>query len=526
LQEQGGGKIQIFEAAHPWQHVRPVGEDIIKGDLLIMPYQEIRPIDVASLLNAGVFSVTVFPRPTVAILPTGSELIPPESTPEPGQVFESNSQMMAAYLFEDGADPQILPPCKDERESLLRAVRDALGTCDILFVLSGSSAGSKDLTRGILEELGEVIFHGVAMMPGKPALFGLIQDTPVFGIPGYPTSAALFYEEVVRPFLERITGRKPVPASSLEARVFRKVPSKLGQEEFIRVRLGKIKGEWIAVPLPRGAGVLKSLNDADGIIRVPINEEGVSEASLFPVTLRRDLAELEGQLLFIGSHDLSLDRLNVLLRKEGKDVALAIGAVGSLAGLFALRQGKAHLTAIHLLDPETQTYNLPYLKKYLGEWKVRRILLLKRTQGLMVRKGNPKGIRSIRDLAREDVQFVNRQRGAGTRVLLDYLLEKEGIAPASVAGYRNEVATHAMVAAEIRGGMADCGMGIQAAAQALDLDFVPLAEEPYELIIPEDIFGDYRISVLLEAIRSEAFKKAVEALGGYDTRHSGEEMPV
>jgi len=526
LLEAGPDTFEIRSAAHPWQHVRPVGEDIIKGDLLLLPGEEIRPYDVAALLNAGVFSVAVKPRPRIAILPTGSELISPEKDPEPGQVIESNSRMIAGYVREDGGSPTILPPCGDEREELAQALKQAVKAYDILLILSGSSAGAKDFTRTILEESGEVFIHGIAMMPGKPALFGVVGKTPVFGVPGYPTSAALYYEEVIRPFLGKLTGRSPRPPATIQANLVRKIPSKLGQEEFIRVRLGKVGETWIAVPLARGAGILKSLCEADGILRIPLESEGATDTAPVTVHLRRERSALEGQLIFIGSHDLSLDRINVLMAKGSTGVSLAIGAVGSLGGLFTLKDGKAHLTAVHLLDPETGTYNLPYIKKYLPGRKVRIIHLLKRTQGLMVKKGNPKGITSIRDLARDDIQFVNRQRGAGTRVLLDVFLEREGLSPDMVSGYANEVATHAMVAAEIQGGMADCGLGIQAAAHSLNLDFIPLAEEPYDLVIPEEFFDDRRIRILLDIIRSNPFREAMKSMGGYDPSESGTEKAL
>jgi len=525
IQEKEPGILEIHQAAHPWQHVRPVGEDLIKGDLLLSPRQEIRPVHIALLLNAGVFTLSVRPRPRIAILPTGSELVSPESIPEPGQIIESNSAMIAAYAVEDGAIPTILPVCKDNEKNLSLAIKEALKTFDILFILSGSSAGSKDFTRTVLEKHGQVLFHGIAMMPGKPALFAILSNKPVFGIPGYPTSAAFFYEEAIRPFLRSLTWRPPDHAETISAHVFRKIPSKLGQEEFIRVRLGEIRKKWLAVPLPRGAGILKSLSEADGILRIPRDSEGISETTSVFIQLRKPISQLKGQLIFIGSHDLSLDHINALLAREGTGIALAIGPVGSLGGLFALRAGKTHLTAVHLLDPETQTYNLPYIKKYLAPLKIHLIHLLDRTQGLMIQKGNPKGITTIHDLARDDIQFVNRQRGAGTRVLLDALIEREGIAPEQVIGYTHEVATHAMVAAEIRGGMADCGMGIQAAAQALDLDFIPLTKEPYDLVIPDEFMGDIRVKTLLKTIRSKTFREMVRTLGGYDPSGSGEEIP-
>jgi len=523
IHENGDGTIEIRQAAHPWQHVRPVGEDTIKGDMLLPANQVLTPPDVAALLNAGILKIAVKSRPRVGILPTGSELVSPEAVPKPGEVIESNSRMMAAYLKGDGFTATIFPPCRDDKIQLKTAVSEALATCDVLFLLSGSSAGAKDFSRHILTELGRVFVHGVAMMPGKPALYAVVSGKAIFGIPGYPTSAALYYEEVIRPFFRYLVGKGPVSAGSVEAELARRVPSKLGLEEFIRVRLGKVGPRWVAVPLARGAGVLKSLREADGILRIPLTSEGVSDNHPVPVVLRRDTAELEKQLLMIGSHDLSLDWIDSMLRVRSEGIRLAIGSVGSLGGLFALRGGKTHFTGIHLLDPETQTYNLPYIKKHLPDMKMRVIHLVKRTQGLIVNRGNPKGIRDIRDLARGEVQFVNRQRGAGTRVLLDFLLSEAAVSADEVSGYSNEVTTHSMVAAEIQGGMADCGMGIEAAARAMDLDFVPLATEPYDLVIPEVFFEDTRLQIFLEVITSGTFRKTIQSLGGYDPSGSGSE---
>ena len=526
IHESGEGAVEIRQAAHPWQHVRPVGEDTIKGDMLLPANQVLTPLDVAALLNAGILEVPVRPRPRVGILPTGSELVSPEVVPKPGEVIESNSRMMAAYLTRDGLTATLFPPCRDDKALLKTAVSEALAVCDVLFLLSGSSAGAKDFSRHILTELGRVLVHGVAMMPGKPALYAIASGKAVFGIPGYPTSAALYYEEVIQPFFRHLAGKGPVPVEKVEAELARKVPSKLGLEEFIRVRLGRVGPRWVAVPLARGAGVLKSLREADGILRIPLTAEGVSDNHPVPVVLRRDIAVLERQLLMIGSHDLSLDWIDSMLRVRSEGVRLAIGSVGSLGGLFALRDGKAHFTGIHLLDPGTQTYNLPYIKRHLPDTKMRVIHLVERTQGLLVTRGNPKDIRDIRDLARSEVQFVNRQRGAGTRVLLDFLLSEAAISPDAVSGYTNEVATHSMVAAEIQGGMADCGMGIEAAARAMDLDFIPLATEPYDLVIPEAFIEDARLQIFLEVIASGTFRKTIQLLGGYDPSESGLEKQL
>jgi len=370
--------------------------------------------------------------------------------------------------------------------------------------------------------MGEIIAHGISMMPGKPTILAIVRGKPVVGNPGYPVSAVFCCEQIVKPALERLVGVELPLRQKAKARVTRKIPCRVGLREFVRVRLGEVDGSLMATPLPRGAGSITTLTRADGILEVPENVEGYGEGEEVWVELLRTPEELRKTLVSIGSHDLTLDLINDMLRAKGGGWGLASSNVGSLGGLMAIRKGQAHLAGTHLLDPGTGEYNLPYIERYLKGVPVKLVHLVNREQGLMVAPGNPLGIEKVEDLARPEVRFINRQAGSGTRVLLDFCLEKAGVDPQKIRGYEREEYTHMAVAVAVASGTADAGMGILAAARALGLDFVPIASERYDLVIPERFFHTEGIVALLDVIRSEEFRKAVSELGGYDPSRSGE----
>jgi putative molybdopterin biosynthesis protein len=300
----------------------------------------------------------------------------------------------------------------------------------------------------------------------------------------------------------------------------RKVHSPLGDDEYLRVSVGEVRGRMVAAPLARGAGVLTSLVRADGIVRIPRMTQGLQAGEVVRVMLYRPQAEIRRSIVHIGSHDLTLDLLSQYLGEHG--VRLISANAGSVGGLVALRRGETHLAGCHLLDPATGEYNLRYIGEYLPGLEVVLVGFVGRAQGLMVARGNPKGITSLTDLGHGEVRFVNRQRGAGTRVLLDYHLEKLGIEAARVRGYEREVVTHLAVAVDVASGVADCGLGIAAAAQALGLDFVPVAEERYDLVIPAEEWEGARLAPLRAVLGDVRFREAVAALPGYDVSRMGE----
>jgi putative molybdopterin biosynthesis protein len=513
--------IEIREAAVPWQHVRLVGEDVVASEPVLPRGHRIRPADLGALLAAGVGRVAVAAPPRVAILPTGSELIEPGATAEAGRVIEFNSRMLAAYVLEWGGDPLRLPPVPDDLERMRPAIERAVAEHDMVVVIAGSSAGEHDFTAEAIGAIGEIVAHGIDVMPGKPAILALASTKPVIGLPGYPVSAIVIAREFIRRLLARALGVAPAEPDVLSAVVPKKIPSRLGLEEIVRVTLGRVGGRVVANPLGRGAGVITTMVKADGILRIAANVEGLNAGETVDVELLRRREEIERTILASGSHDLSLSILEDCLKRREPGVRISATNVGSIAGLVALGRGEAHVAGCHLLDPQSGEYNLADVRRLLPGRPVRVVNLVRRKQGLIVCRGNPKRIERLEDLVRPDVRFVNRQPGAGTRVLLDLRLAERGLPAAQIRGYDREEFTHMGVAVAVKSGIADVGLGIQQAAVALALDFVPIDVEDYDLVLLEDFAASRLGTRLLEMIASTDFARSVAPLAGYDTSRSG-----
>ncbi|HSG25183.1 MAG TPA: molybdopterin biosynthesis protein [Anaerolineales bacterium] len=512
-------KIRIREAVAPWAHIRPLGEDMIATQLVLPAGHTLRPVDLGAIAGSGHAAVFVSRKPRVAVIPTGTELVEIGTPVMPGDIIEYNSLVLAAQVEGWGGVAERCAKVDDVFEHILAAVRTAAETHDIILLNAGSSAGSEDFSAQVVEELGELLVHGVAVRPGHPVILGILdaengRKVPIVGVPGYPVSAALTGEIFVEPVIARWLGRPAYEPEVIDAEITRKITSPGGDDDFQRVVVGRVGDRLLAAPLPRGAGVVSSLVRADGLALIPRGSQGEPAGATVQVRLYRTRAEVERTIFVIGSHDLTLDLLAQFL--NSKQRRLTSANVGSLGGLVALRRHEAHLAGSHLLDPVSGEYNLSYLKQYLPEIPVKVIALVNRQQGLIVRKGNPRGIRDLFDLTREDVTFVNRQRGAGTRVLLDYHLDNLGIAIESVRGYAQEEYTHLTVAAAIASGRADCGMGIAAAADALEMEFIPLFEERYDLIVPEEFYQSQLLSPLWDVLDDPRFREAVRSLPGYN----------
>ncbi len=515
------GSVTIIAPARPWQHVRTVGEDIVKTELIVPENHVIRPADLGAMLAAGLTEVRVRKRPRVAVIPTGDELVPAGRELAPGDIVEFNSRIIGGLVREWGGEPVLWDIVPDRCEAISAAAKNALATCDIVVVNAGSSAGSEDHTSRVVGDLGQLLVHGVAIKPGKPTILGTIGGRPFLGIPGYPVSAWLACELFLKPVLARMLGR-PVPARPrVTATATRRIVSTPGADEFVRVKVGEVGGKRVATPLPRGAGSITSLVRADGIVRVPRSCQGVEEGSEVEVELVRDPDDIARTVAAIGSHDLALDVLASHLSRAFPGTGLSSVHVGSMAGIMAMRRQEAHLAGIHLIDEETGDYNVPYVKRFLRFQDFALVNLVHREQGFIVARGNPKGIGGFDDLARTGVAFVNRQRGAGTRILLDLALARLGIDPGRISGYDREEYTHMSVAASVASGMADAGLGIRSAASALGLDFVPVAKERYDLLTTKAFLESELAGKLLAVIRSDEFKEAVWRLGGYDVSATG-----
>lgn len=521
--------IEIYSPATPYQHVRTIGEDIVATELIVPENHRLRAIDIGALLASGHLDIEVRKRPVVAIIPTGTEIIESETVrerpPLPPEIIEYNSAVLAGLARDAGAEALRLPIVKDDLEALKSALLGAQGRSDIVLINAGSGRGSEDYTLAALAELGEVFVHGVAIKPGKPVIMGLIGGTPVFGIPGYPVSAYLTFQLFVRPVIARLLGAGTEEPETLRAKLSRPVLSPLGVDEFVRVKVGLVGDTYITTPVGRGAGLLMSLVRADGILRVPSSSEGLQAGQEVEVSLVRSREEIKNTLVCIGSHDNALDILANILKKNHPSFSFSSAHVGSMGGLMALKKGEAHLAGAHLLDEQTGDYNVPFLQRLFPNRPVVLVNLVYRQQGLLVKRGNPKGITGFADLIREEVGFVNRQPGSGTRLLLDKHLRELNITPSLIKGYEREEYTHMSVASAVLTGLADAGLAVYSSAKALGLDFIPVADERYDLAIPAELLETGMLRILLSIIREDReFRSVVESLGGYDTRDMGKVM--
>ncbi|NIM92285.1 MAG: molybdopterin biosynthesis protein [Anaerolineales bacterium] len=523
--------ICIRAPLSPWNHVRSMGEDMVATELVLPSGHILRPVDLGAIAGSGHTTVQVWRKPRVTIIPTGSELIPPSPDAAPGEILEYNSLVLGAQVESWGGVPIRRPIIPDDFDRICSEVTKVVEDSDLILIIAGSSAGSEDHTAKVVTSLGTLLVHGVAVRPGHPVILGVIQASeesssggspravPVVGVPGYPVSAALTGEIFVEPLLAQWLGRQKQKPPTMRAIMTRKIHSSLGDDEFLRVTVGQVGDRLVAAPLSRGAGVITSLVRADGLVRIPSGAQGIHAGEEVEVDLYRDPEEIRKTILVLGSHDLTLDLIAQHLALRG--ARLASANLGSLGGLFALQRKEAHLAGSHLLDPESGEYNLRYVEEYLSDLSLIILALVNREQGLILQSGNPNGIQKLEDLSHKPLSFVNRQRGSGTRLLLDYHLERLGIPTDEVQGYDQEEYTHLAVSAAVASGRADCGLGIRAAAAALNLDFIPLFNERYDLIIPLEHYTSPKLVPLLEVLEDPIFRSTVDSRPGYDASVMG-----
>ncbi len=522
--EAGEDEVEIIESTAPWQHIRPVGEDIVAGEMILPSFSKIRPVDIGVLLSGGITEISVTHKPRVAIIPTGSEIIEPGVEPGEGDIIESNSRMFEAMVKEKGCSAHRLGIVADDRDLLRSTLAAAVEEHDMVIVNAGSSAGTEDFTVHILREMGEVLIHGVAIKPGKPVILAIVSGKPVIGLPGYPVSAYIAFENFVTPILQLFTGACVQTPEEVSAVISRRLVSSLKHREYIRVKVGRVGDKLVASPLARGAGAAMSLVRADGFCIIPQNSEGVEAGEQVKISLYRPLSEIDNTVVAIGSHDLILDVLADMIPNRFKGMHLSSTHVGSMGGLMAMKRGEAHLAPTHLLDENTGEYNVSYIKRLFPDREMVLIKGVSRIQGFLVKPGNPMGIKTVEDLPGK--RYVNRQRGAGTRVLFDYRLKLANISPEQIIGYDHEAATHMAVAAEVKNGNVDTGMGIYSAAKAMGLDFVEIGPEEYDFALPKEYLKLPYMEAFLETLRSDEFKRRLDEMGGYSYPRIGEIISI
>ena len=511
------GKAMIFEPVFPMNDLRPIGEDVTAGEMIVTRYHEIEHYDIPLFLAAGVFEVPVLKKLKAVVIPTGDEIVSPESDLSGGKIPETNGSMTVSFLRENGVDAILKDPVKDDPELIKEAISESLKSFDIVFTIAGSSAGSKDYTYGVLEEMGKVVVHGLNIKPGKPVILAIVDGKPVIGLPGFPVSLEVVLQNVVKDLIMRKYKKVEKIPKKLKAISSTRISSSISEDEFIRGVVAKVEGKTVFSPLKRGAANLISLTRHDSILIVEKGRVVVDEGEEIEVDYKG--GDLEGKILVVGSHDVLMDVLADLLRKRDYRIRISSSNVGSMGGIIAVSKGYAHMGGTHLLDPQTGEYNIPYIEKITKDYVL--VNMSYRIQGLIVQKGNPKGIKGIEDLAREDIRFINRQKASGTRMLLDHLLKEYGIAPSKINGYEIEEISHLGLAIKIKSGMADVGLGIESVARILDLDFIPIAKERYDLIVNKRFFESEVFKMVMEVLKSEEFRKEAEKIGGYDLSESG-----
>lgn len=531
----GAESVRISRPSNPFRNVRPVGEDIAQHEVLLPKDHRIEAVDIGAMAAAGVDKVRVYGQPKVAIIPLGNHLVPPGALPDVGQMVDSSSPTLAGLISQSGGVPVIWPVTSERLNEASETVAKAAEENDLVFVLAGASHGSPLVAR-LLYEIGERVVNGVAVKPCSSVVMGFVGGKPLIGFPFHAVGVFAAFDLFARPLLAELLG----PAVSLESmpsnEALLSVPLKrqAGMEEIVRVKMGRVDGRRVAVPELGGASTLMSLVRASGYMRVPADIEEIKAGSRASVRVLASDRKLEGNILLLGTHDISYDLLRSHLLAKFPDLYLHTAATGGMKGLVAVRAGLCHMAAIHLFDEATGEYNVPFLKEPChgfspGEGPAALtdsmilVNLFSRDLGLIVSQDNPLGIQGLADLARPDVHFINRQKGSGTRVLLDYHLQKAGVDPSKIQGFNRELKTHMAVAAAVSSGAVDVGPGISTAARTLRLGFVPCISERLDLAIPKRFYNRFPVAGLIEVIRSSRFKKEAEKqFADYDFTRTGE----
>lgn len=512
-------RVLVFRAVSPGENIQGAGSDVRSGETIAYRGSTLTPRDLGVLAAAGIKEVPVIAKPKVGIFSTGDELVQPGGELSYGKIYDVNSVTIFASVLEDGGEPEFLGILPDDYEEIKASLASGLRDFDLLLISGSTSAGAGDIIYRVLNELGPpgVIVHGISIHPGKPTVIAEANGKLVVGLPGYPTSCLTVYRELVSPLIRKWSGKLYGDEKEVLARVAERIYGERGRRDLLPVHIVR-DGELLVFPVPTGSEAISTLSRADGYVIMEELREILEEGELVKVKLfTNKIADLS----VIGSHCLGLELILAEMRKLGYQIKFV--PVGSTGGFKAIARGEADIAGVHAFDPETMDYNKPFLRKFSLEEAAVLVRGYRRSQGLIVGKGNPKGIRGIRDLLeREDVVIVNRNKGSGTRILLDHLIKLEaeqlGLsfeeAVGRIKGYWSEAKSHNAVAAAVKNGIADVGIGIKTVARLYDLDFIPLVEENYDFLVRRTSLGKKSVIEFLRILRDPEFRNKMNSLDG------------
>jgi len=512
--------IDLRRAAAPGQFISYAGSDLARGEVVLRRGTRIGSREIGMLAACGIASVEVVRKPHVAVLSTGDELVAPGHALQPAEVYDSNGAIIAAAVTEAGGVPIVLGAIADDEAALERAIRNALACCDLVLLSGGTSKGAGDLSHRVVSRLGApgILVHGVALKPGKPLCLAVVDGKPLVVLPGFPTSAIFTFHAFVAPVIRARAGLPAETARTVDAEVPVRIASELGRKEFVLVAL--VAGEHgpIAFPIPKGSGSVTSFSQADGFLEIDALASALDAGTRARITLIGQAAELP-DLVIMGSHCVALDIVLGALAEQGLSARSL--AVGSLGGVAAALRGECDLAPVHLLDPSGAAYNTHLLRPGLALVKG-----WQRMQGLVYRHGDGRFAgRTPADavkaaLADPTCLIVSRNAGAGTRILIDQLLQ--GARP---PGYSNQPRSHNAVAAAVAQGRADWGVAIETVAGLYGLGFLPLAPEEYDFLLVEHRADRPAVAAFLAALRDPAVRQRIRALGMRPSLETGADAP-
>lgn len=504
-----GDRFQIQKSALPWQHVRPAGEDIREGRLVLPKGHEIRAFDIGALATYGVVELEVNTA-NVGIIPTGSELVPLGVRPAPGQVVESNTVMAQVLLTSLGAHCTRLPIVPDEPELIKEALCTAARDNDLVLISAGSSAGTRDYTAGAIADVGELIFHGVAVKPGKPMMLGKINGKPVIGLPGYPPAAQAVLREFAIPLLEH-WGLAPLTNYSVRVKLATPLSSDPGFDEFVPVSVGRINNQYWGMARSRGIVVQMSTVRSNGYTHIPPQVEGYDAGHELDVFLTTDPANIERTLIFSGAIDPVLEELGNIAHDQG--LFIHTGSAGNTGAVLSLKRNSCHAAPMSL-SAFSHIKDCIFLEPYLNSMDLVFVNIATQEQGIISSK-------EVSLDALDTIRWINSRRDTAARILFDSLLLSHNLLPSKIQGYDNEVSVPGAVAAAVRTGHADAGICSKALAESHELMFLPVAQEQYELVMRREMLSDPRIVTLISLIKSPGFKAHLDRSGAYCTTKTG-----